>query len=158
MFLWLHLIRFLWLQLVFSPHVNKALWHTGAFFFGCDWLIDLASTRVFAIWNQLSNMRFLPLNWLCFKDHNLDRSSMQIVFQKPWTSSRKSAFQQATPFEFKSAPHLSTSTSEHKISSYFHTIFHLLPPYQISFHFCLHRIFHSWYIYLQILSSLPFTI
>ena len=36
---------------------------TGAFFFGCDWFIDLASTRVFTIWNQLSNLRFLPSNW-----------------------------------------------------------------------------------------------
>ena len=68
-FLWLHLIRFLWLQLVFSPHFNKALWHletsfkTGAFFFGCDWFINLSSTRVFTIWNQLSNLRFLPSNW-----------------------------------------------------------------------------------------------
>ena len=68
MFLWLHLIMFLWLQLVSSPRVNKAFCHletsfkNGACFFGCDWFIDLASTRVISILNHLSNLSFLPSN------------------------------------------------------------------------------------------------
>ena len=58
------------------------------------------------------------------------------------------------PFEFKSALHLSTSTSAHKISPYFHTIFHLLPPYQISFHFLP----SSYFSCMVHLSTNPFII
>ena len=134
---------------------------TGAFFFGCDWFIDLASTSVISIWIQLSNLRFLPSNGSLaslqrpqpWQEFNANR-----FFKNLWLPAANQPFSKLHHLSSSwlyTYLHLLLSTKSVPISipffiCYLHTKFH--------FTFCLHHIFHSWYIYLQILSSLPFTI
>ena len=142
---------------------SSTFFKTGACFFGCDWFIDLASTRVFTIWNQLSNRRFYlrigPLALLQrpqpWQEFNANRPRFFKNLRLPAANQPFSKLHHLSSSQLRTYLHLLLCTKSVSISipffiCYLHTEFH--------FTFCLHHFFHSWYIYLQILSSLPFTI
>ena len=145
---------------------------TGAFFFGCDWFIDLASTRVFYHLEPVIKSEiftFESVLWFCFKDHNLDRSSIQIGFSKTFYFQPQISFSASYDIWVQVSSALIYIYFWAQISSYFHGIFSLNTsiPYFISLSAFIiffipdrfnDRSFHHWHPQYNFIHCFHFSI